>query len=735
LNSLKILILQFSGYNQHDSQEFLSYLLDGLHEDLNRVMVKPYTSTIESDGRPDKVVARESWFNHLKRNNSIITDFMHGQYKSKITCPTCNHVSITFDPFLTCTLPLPTKENKKISFFFIFADNRRVSLKIELFFKKRNHYVCNLKEMVIEQLKDVKPLTAKGFNFYFLSNSSLTKVHNSTSTNELSKKGKMGNLFAVEMDPELLKENEADIVEVPITFNKREHYYSSYYTKRPFTFVRPMHFLKTDTTNQIHLKIFKYFRFFFEELIETAEDKEEFNSLNDLEAFAKLFGKTDDRPYEVLLSTNSRSYLSCYFCGEYRCENCKLSEKDDETLEDLLNKIKSKEFTFEMEVYWPNITLFENHDIGKRFNKYDRFNKEIEEEKNEEEKKSGLEEKKSVLEEKKPYDVMKKQPFLITKNLNSDEKAEAMEEKNLYECFKLFSEPETLNADNAWYCSRCKEHKEAPKEMKIYKTPKYLVLHLKRFKGGESILSSGKISTKILFPVILDLTEYVLNHELPTEYKPMEEVVNEEVQEIVLEKKIEMKNSELEDITLEFEMINEKKTMEIEQISNGNSNEDNIINKNEINNEEMEIEESKKPLIQENNGEHIEIVEKSDKKLLYRLYAISNHYGSVGFGHYTAFGLHPKDNEWYCFDDSSVSKVTEDQIVTSAAYILFYERIEENEDKSCNFEIKVPEQTNEVLNGNNVNIVEVNHEGGSSGMKIEEGRIDEETKINRRFED
>jgi ubiquitin C-terminal hydrolase len=27
----------FSGYAQHDSQEFFSFLIDGIHEDLNRV--------------------------------------------------------------------------------------------------------------------------------------------------------------------------------------------------------------------------------------------------------------------------------------------------------------------------------------------------------------------------------------------------------------------------------------------------------------------------------------------------------------------------------------------------------------------------------------------------------------------------------------------------------------------------------------------------------------------------
>lgn len=51
----------FSGYNQHDSGELITYLLDGLHEDLNRVIDKPYTSTPDYDGRPDYVIAKESW--------------------------------------------------------------------------------------------------------------------------------------------------------------------------------------------------------------------------------------------------------------------------------------------------------------------------------------------------------------------------------------------------------------------------------------------------------------------------------------------------------------------------------------------------------------------------------------------------------------------------------------------------------------------------------------------------
>ena len=47
---------QFSGYQQQDSHELLAFLLDGLHEDLNLVLKKPYVDmTIKTEGREDKV--------------------------------------------------------------------------------------------------------------------------------------------------------------------------------------------------------------------------------------------------------------------------------------------------------------------------------------------------------------------------------------------------------------------------------------------------------------------------------------------------------------------------------------------------------------------------------------------------------------------------------------------------------------------------------------------------------
>lgn len=101
----------FSGFQQHDSQELLAFLLDGLHEDLNRVMIKPYDELKDSDGRPDDVVAGEAWENHIRRNQSVIVDLFHGQLKSKVTCKVCGHESVKFDPFTYLSLPLPMESS------------------------------------------------------------------------------------------------------------------------------------------------------------------------------------------------------------------------------------------------------------------------------------------------------------------------------------------------------------------------------------------------------------------------------------------------------------------------------------------------------------------------------------------------------------------------------------------------------------------------------------------------
>eukprot|EP00730_Choanoeca_flexa_P019041 TRINITY_DN9286_c0_g1_i2.p1 TRINITY_DN9286_c0_g1~~TRINITY_DN9286_c0_g1_i2.p1 ORF type:complete len:1088 (+),score=261.20 TRINITY_DN9286_c0_g1_i2:62-3325(+) len=97
---------QFTGYQQQDAQEFASFFLDGLHEDLNRVRKKPVMKELDLDGVPDPLAAEKSWQEYMSRHNSIVTDLFQGQYRSSIRCSTCNYESVNFSPFMFLTVPL-----------------------------------------------------------------------------------------------------------------------------------------------------------------------------------------------------------------------------------------------------------------------------------------------------------------------------------------------------------------------------------------------------------------------------------------------------------------------------------------------------------------------------------------------------------------------------------------------------------------------------------------------------
>lgn len=97
-----------AGGGQHDAQELLAWLLDALHEDLNRAPApRPAPPAADSAGRADREVAAEAWAQHTQRNASIITDLFLGQLKSKVQCDTCGRDSVRFDAFNMLSLPLP----------------------------------------------------------------------------------------------------------------------------------------------------------------------------------------------------------------------------------------------------------------------------------------------------------------------------------------------------------------------------------------------------------------------------------------------------------------------------------------------------------------------------------------------------------------------------------------------------------------------------------------------------
>ena len=138
---------QFSGYQQHDSQELVAFLLDGLHEDLNRVLQKPYVEKPDWEGGGDKELvelANVSWEGYMKRNDSVVVDLFQGQYQSTLVCPECakvrhatsRHLSRFTETvprclsrsILSCTSPCPLRSRRSGTTPFITSHGTQQNL-------------------------------------------------------------------------------------------------------------------------------------------------------------------------------------------------------------------------------------------------------------------------------------------------------------------------------------------------------------------------------------------------------------------------------------------------------------------------------------------------------------------------------------------------------------------------------------------------------------------------------
>ena len=123
---------QFRGYRQHDAQELCTFLLDALHEDLNKIKRKPYIEEKDpKPGTPDVSIAEDSWKNFLARNSSFIVDQFYGQLRSHITCNECGFEAVKFDPFSCLSVPIPKDLDIRIPYISVTFDGCPDTLKLE----------------------------------------------------------------------------------------------------------------------------------------------------------------------------------------------------------------------------------------------------------------------------------------------------------------------------------------------------------------------------------------------------------------------------------------------------------------------------------------------------------------------------------------------------------------------------------------------------------------------------
>ncbi|XP_058459184.1 ubiquitin carboxyl-terminal hydrolase 31 isoform X2 [Malaya genurostris] len=112
---------QFRSSTQHDAQEFLFWLLDKVHEDLNTASKRKYKAIKNNYGRSDEAIAAETLANHIRCNNSFVQAVFQAQFRSSLTCPRCHKQSNTFDPFHCISVQLPQLTQQPVFVRVIYA--------------------------------------------------------------------------------------------------------------------------------------------------------------------------------------------------------------------------------------------------------------------------------------------------------------------------------------------------------------------------------------------------------------------------------------------------------------------------------------------------------------------------------------------------------------------------------------------------------------------------------------
>ena len=468
---------QFSGFAQQDSNEFLTYILDKLHEDLNQITKKPYIEMKEKEENETDEKASKRWWNcYRQREDSLIVDLFHGQYKSRIICPQCNRVSINFDPFMFISLSIPSGSfNILLRYCYYSENNDKINFNSVNAILTQNSTSEEMKDKIVSELNTGKLLNK------IISNDDIELVL--FDENYKFKKILKDNEYVFEYTSigyniiGYEKKKDKDIIFAYITKYQIKYWlYFFAYQDIKYLVDFPIPIYITDKERVIDLY----------EIIEKNIIKKISKVIIDENKFLLNNFEINNNQKESQLNFHihinsyySKNHIYCDFCG------CTLRKK------------------------------IQHHcNFISRFKKNELF--------------SYI---KSRISDKKP--LILEIDLLLTdfilgkliqvnenKNTNSNEiKTKSKKVINLYDCFNLFKSEEKLEDDNMWYCNKCKKHQEVFKKMDIYKSPYYLIIQLKRFKHhnirnsifGNIYGSDGKNSTFIEFPIKnLNLSHYIV---------------------------------------------------------------------------------------------------------------------------------------------------------------------------------------------------------------------------------
>nr|XP_003416834.1 ubiquitin carboxyl-terminal hydrolase 43 [Loxodonta africana] len=121
---------QFQGNSQHDALEFLLWLLDRVHEDLDGSSQRGVSDKLQPE--TSKHSENLSSTAQLPLGQSFVQSHFQAQYRSSLTCPHCLKQSNTFDPFLCVSLPIPLRQTRFLSVTLAFPSKSQRFLRVGL---------------------------------------------------------------------------------------------------------------------------------------------------------------------------------------------------------------------------------------------------------------------------------------------------------------------------------------------------------------------------------------------------------------------------------------------------------------------------------------------------------------------------------------------------------------------------------------------------------------------------
>lgn len=472
---------QFYGFQQQDSQEFMTYLMDGLHEDLNRIIEKPYVEYGDADGRSDEELAEESWVNFRRRNQSVIVDLFFGMIKSTVTCPDCEKVSVTFDPINQVSCPLPSPKDRSLMFWFFGAFNKKALKMVanldedgtvgDLFAWISEEIGANSKMLVLAEVINQK------VHAVFTSSQPLSELHDKDPTRH----------FVYEIHSDCFGEkasNPEDCVE-----NKNLCVLYIRNKSNPKSLCQPiiMHIPDPVLPSDLYRLVEKHMYRAISIVNLSNEDMQ--------------LVKSKGIDLDSATTPGSPSHL----------EAAKL-----------VFDLQYKTHTPVMEIHQVNAMGHENI----RTIPNPRYPKTVEE-------------RERTIRLNYPTDHVRNRlkPIFLSISVEdnfiedwwntqeADEYANHQSNKKskkytvtLRDCIRVFLQPERLSEREMWYCACCKEHKRAKKKLDFWSLPNYLIIHLKRFNYNR--FWRDKLTTPVVAPDELDMSPFVVNtrHSKPMIY-------------------------------------------------------------------------------------------------------------------------------------------------------------------------------------------------------------------------